>query len=112
MAAITAPGTTPAVATPTITSGSYDRTTLRARARDSSPNRGHSTSKTPLLGSAGVRRGDMGTPEGVPRAKVARGCTLWKHDACEGDAVAGLATGGLTLPPSVPVLPRDLSNES
>src|SRR6478672_774166 len=65
MAAMTAPGTTPAVAIPTMISGSYERTTLSASARDSSPNRGHSTSKTPLFGSAVVRRGDIGgAPEG------------------------------------------------
>jgi len=57
MAATAAPGTTPAVATPTTRSGIHSRATRRARARESSPNSGQSTMRTPLLGSGAYGMG-------------------------------------------------------
>src|ERR1043166_4274596 len=59
MAAITAPGMTPAVAIPTTISGAYARDTFNASARDSSPKSGHSTLKTPFECSTEIRRGLM-----------------------------------------------------
>ena len=53
IAEMTAAGTTPAVATPTTSSGSNSRETRRARARDSSPKSGQSTSNTSFAGRAG-----------------------------------------------------------
>src|SRR3954452_10263830 len=57
MAAITAPGPTPALALATTLSRPYPRATLSASARDISPKSGQSTSSTPRERSITWRRG-------------------------------------------------------
>lgn len=64
IAATTAPGTTPAVATPMTTSGSNSFDTLSARARESSPKRGQSTSMVSRTGIGGLLRGVMAVTSG------------------------------------------------
>src|SRR5690606_34017921 len=59
IAAIVAPGITPAVAIPTTISGSYSRATLSARARENSPKSCQATSSTPFVGSTLVGLGDI-----------------------------------------------------